>query len=246
MFELTLSIDIEKQKLLNLFHKKLASECDDVLEAVVCHNHNGRTFLAVAVNDSKKEILKTKILAGIVDIIVDAYKYEYFKQQLSGESDNVLFEPFLKAITIFDKDCDFEVVKNEINLSGEILIDSFFYFRLQSLSSRWEKTAGIIIKNGIAKSQSSMIQVIKFLVESSENFTVSANIKLLEKSLQIKNYKGRKLFKVSDEGFSKFLTELICLNPLKINLSKASDENLHQKSCQILTEIFGEKIYFQN
>ena len=172
MFELTLSIDIDNQKFLNIFYKKLTNECMDILEAIVCHNNNGRTFLAVAVNDSKKEILKTKILAGIVDIIVDAYKYEYFKHQLSTESDNALFEPFLKAITIFDKDSDFEVIKNEINLSGEILIDSFFYFRLQAIRSRWEKTASIIIKNGIAKSQSSMIQVIKFLVESSYFYCV--------------------------------------------------------------------------
>lgn len=246
MFELTLSITIDKQKYLIDLQKKLLEEIKDDSFLAVCHNDNGRTFLAVASNESKKEYLKAKILNGILEIIINEYKYNFFKENLMAVADNLILLPFLKAISIFDADSDYEIIKNEIDLRNEVLIDSFFYFKLQSLKQKWEKTAAVIIKNGIIQSNTSMIQIIKYLADSSENFILVASIKIDDKKIQLKNYKTTKTFKTDDDGVSKFLTELISLNPLKINLTKNIDFCQKSKICDVLDEIFGEKIYLQN
>lgn len=246
MFELTLSISMTKQKYLLNLQKKLIEEAGEQFGIIVCHNFSGRSCLAIATDDSKKEYLKAKVLNGILDIIISEYKYSYFKEQLLIDSSSLLIKPFLKAISIFDADSDFEIIKREIDLSGEVLIDSFFYFKLQGLRQRWEKTANVILKNGIANSESSMVQVIKYLTDSSENFTLVANVKVGEKRLQIKNYQGIMNFKNTEDGLAKFLTEIISLNPLKINLTKNFIENDQSKICELLSEIFGEKIYIQN
>lgn len=246
MFELTLSISIDKQKNLLDFQKKLTNDLGDLLSVLVSHNANGRTFLAIAVEDFKKEYLKAKVLEGVHSIIVDVYKYHFFKEQLLGLSSSVMIKPFLKAISIFDSESDFEVIKKEISFDGEILIDSFFYFKLQSLKLRWEKTANIILKNAIIQSDCAMIQVIRYLSETSENFTLIANVKIDNKRLTIKNYKGTKNYSATQEGMSKFLTEMISLNPLKINLTRNFEINEENKVCEVLNEIFGEKIYIQN
>lgn len=246
MFELTLSITIDKQKYLIDLQKKLLKDIKDDSFVAVCHNVNGRCFLAVASNGIKKEYIKAKILEGINNIIINEYKYNFFSDNLMSKLDSIVANPFLKAISIFDADSDYEIIKNEINLSGEVLIDSFFYFKLQPLKQRWEKTANIILRNGILQSESSMIQVIKYLADASENFVLVANIKIAENKLQLKNYKSVKSFKTNSEGISKFLTELISLNPLKINLSRDIDECEKSYVFDILNEIFGEKIYIEN
>jgi len=246
MFELTLSIDLGKQKYLYDFQKKLTKDLDDQYAVLVCHNENGRSYLAIAVSDNKKEYLKAKVLCGITDIIVNVYKYNYFKEKIAAFSSNLLTLPFLRAISIFDADSDYEIIKKEIVFDGEILIDSFFYFKLQFLQNRWAKTAEIIFKNGISESESSMIQILKYLTENCENFTLVANVFLSENKLKIKNFKGIKHYKNDKNGASKFLTEIISLNPLKINLTKDFDEFEKNKIFEILSEIFGEKIYIQN
>lgn len=246
MFELTLSITIDKQKCLTQLQKKLENEIQSDDFIVVCHNQNGRTFLAVAINDLKKEYLKSKILEAVQNIIINEYKYSFFREQLISIGDNVMINPFLKAIAVFDADCDFDIIKKEINLSGEILIDSFFYFKLQELKQRWEKTAAIILKNGVLQSESSMIQVVKYLADSSENFVLVTTVKVFENKIQLKNYNSIKSFKTDSAGVSKFLTEMILLNPLKINLIKNFDDNVKNHVCYLLDEIFGEKIYLEN
>ena len=246
MFELTLSIPIEKQKYLLNFQKKLTDDINGNVALCISHNHDGRNYLALAVDGKNKEFLKSQVLDCVLDVIINEYKYNFFKDSLSSLSADVMMNPFLKAISIFDADCDLEVIRQEIDLSGEVVIDSFFYFKLSALKQRWQKTADVIIKNGIIQSDSAMIQVIKYLVDSAENFSLVASVKIGKKQLKIKNYKGSMKFKANQEGVSKFLTEIIGLNPIKINLIKNFDEEKHCKTYEILKEIFGEKIYLQN
>ncbi len=246
MFELTLSIDIAKQKYLHEFYKILENDLSKQQIVMASHNENKRAYLAIAIDDTKKEYLKAKVLEFITKIVVNAYKYEFFKEKLERLGTSMLFLPFLKAISIFDADTDYEVVKKEISFSGEILIDSLFYFKLAPLKNRWEKTAEIIIRNNVVGSEESMLCVLKYLTETSENFSLVANVCLSSDNLQIKNYKGTKNFKTTKEGIEKFFTEIISLNPLKINLtSEFGDEN-ESKPFKILSDIFGEKIYIKN
>ena len=131
MFELTLSISMTNERYLLKLKKKLIEEAGEQFGIIVSHNSNSRSYLAIAVDETKKDYLKAKVLNGVLDIIINEYKYNFFKEQLLTNSKNILYMPFLKAITIFDADCDYEIIKREINLSGEVLIDSFFYFKLQ-------------------------------------------------------------------------------------------------------------------
>ena len=80
-----------------------------------------------------------------------------------------IFESFLKAVTIFDFDLDKEYIANKIDFSGKILIDSLYYFNLQDLSIRWQKTVDIINFNQIVKNNSSMLEILKYLTTVSDN-----------------------------------------------------------------------------
>ncbi len=243
MFELMVSITQDKQALIHDLYLKLSGEVKKEKGIIAEHNYNGRATISVAVPEKKKEYYKSKILDHIIFIIIDEYKFNYYKENLQILGQNVVCQSFLKAISIFDADIDKEVIKQKIELKGEVLVDSFYYFRLGSLKARWAKTANIINQNQVLSSLSSMLGVLKYLTMTSENLSVTTEVSIGKKQIKMKGYASSKCFKRDFEGHSNFLTEIVRLNPVKINL-KVSEEEGEDSIAELLSQIFADKIYF--
>lgn len=243
MFELSVSMAIENQNLLQDLCKKLMPEIKR--EGGVCAviNSGIRSNFALAVDSKKKEYYKAKILDFVTRTITGEYKFNFFKACIVGESDNVICQSFLKAIAIFDCETDRQFIKNQLELSGEIVLDSFYYFKLEPLRARWARTAGIINQNGIIRSQASMIEVLKYLTTMSDNFCVTTEIDLSKKRIKLKNMEFSKTFLRTDKGVSDFFTDIIKLNPMKINIrldrSRGAADNIYE----FLSKIFYDKVY---
>ena len=245
MFELSISTIQNKQQYINELYEKLKPEIKTDKGIVVKQNSYGRISLAIAVPEIKKEYYKSKILDYIIFMIIDDYKFNYFKENLQLVEQNIISQSFLKAISLFDSEMDSEIIKRQIELKNEILVDSFFYFKLQALKNRWVKTASIINQNQVLYSTESMIEVLKYLTLSSDNYLITANITLGRKQIKVKQYSGTKNFKRDFEGCSNFLTEIVRLNPVKINIKKLEIEN-DDNLVKILNDIFSDKIYYLN
>ena len=246
MFELTLSTTIDKQTYLgdcfNLLHQDVKQDAG----IIVKQNNNGRAYLALAVDENKKEYYKSKILDYVLFMIIDDYKYNFYKENLISNDDSVVYGSFLKAISIFDADNDKDIIKSQIHLSGEILIDSFFYFKLQLLRARWRRTANIINQNNIVQSNSSMLDILKYLTTISDSGIVKADVGFCKKQITLKTYDGTKRFKNDFKGISNFLAEIVKLNPSRINLKTNDSKEEFGQIKHMLMHIFGEKIYIIN
>ena len=246
MFELTLSTTIDKQVYLSKLYSKLSSEIRQDAGVVTKQNHNGRAYLVFAVDESKKEYYKTKILEHIVYMIIDDYKYEFFKENLIANDDSEIYSAFLKSVTTFDQECDRDFVMKQIQFEGEILIDSLFYFKLSSIRERWQKTIDIINQNNITLKTQSMNDVLKYLLAVSDGEVVSAEIVISPKMLSISNSLQNKKFKTNFYGKSNFFAEIVKLNPSKINLKSYNLNSSVEDVKKQLISIFGEKIYLIN
>ena len=247
MFELSLSTTIDKQSYFLELYKMLAHEIKQDGGVIAKENCNGRTYLAIAVCKSKKEYYKAKILDYILFMIVDDYKFNYYKEHLkSGIDENIVFQAFLKAISIFDAEIDKDVIKSQISLSGELLIDSFFYFKLQSLQNRWEKTVGIIIQNQILKSSSAIVEVLKYLIAMSDSGVSNAAVSITQKQLALRFGGVTKKYKSTFKGASDLLTEIVRRNPMKINITHQLLDDVQEKFVGALQNIFTEKINIVN
>lgn len=245
MFELSISTIISKQHYIQELFKKLKDEIKLDKGVIIKQNNFGRSYVAIAVPEKKKEYYKSKILDFIVFMIIDDYKFNFFKENLQLIEQNIISQSFLKAISIFDSEIDGEIIKKKIELKNEILIDSFYHFKLQSLRERWQKTASVINQNQVLYSSESMIEVLKYLTLSSDNFLVTANIIVGKKKIKVKQYSGTKSFNRNFEGHSDFLTEIVRLNPVKINVTKLEIEN-DDIVVKLLNKIFTDKVYFLN
>ena len=241
MFELSISTTIDKQKYISDLHKKLFLEVKRDGGIAIKQNYRKRSYFALAVPETKKEYYKTKLLEHISFMIIDDYKFNFFKENLNLVKTGLIVEPFLKAISIFDADIDKDVIKTQVDLSGEVLVDSLFYFKLQMLLRRWQKTTDIINQNQILASNSSMIEVLKYLTRMSDNLVLSTEIYIGKRQLKINSLSTAKCFKRDNGGSSNFLTEIVRLNPSKIKLKIGTNEN--DEVFEILSQIFDDKIY---
>ena len=241
MFELSISTTIDKQKYISDLHKKLFLEVKRDGGIAIKQNYRKRSYFALAVPETKKEYYKSKHLEHIIFMIIDDYKFNFFKENLNLVKTGLIVEPFLKAISIFDAEIDKDVIKTQVDLSGEVLVDSLFYFKLQMLLRRWQKTTDIINQNQILASNSSMIEVLKYLTRMSDNLVLSTEIYIGKRQLKINSLSTAKCFKRDNGGSSNFLTEIVRLNPSKIKLKIGTNEN--DEVFEILSQIFDDKIY---
>lgn len=243
MYELSISTTTDKQHYIQELYNKLSEEIKKEFGVAVKFNYLGRSYFSIAVSEKKKEYYKSKIVSYIIFMIIDDYKFNFFKENLLLLEQNIISQSFLKAISIFDSEMDGEFIKRQIDLKREVLVDSFFHFKLRPLKEKWQKTAYIINQNQILCSTESMIEVLKYLTMSSENYLVSADVLIGKKQIKMKKYSVYKTFKKDFEGYSNFLTEIVRLNPVKINLkTNGESENI----VDLLNKIFADKVYLMN
>lgn len=243
MYELSISTTIDKQHYIQELYEKLNDEIKKEFGIAIKFNYSGRSYFSIAVSEKKKEYYKSKIVEFIIFMIIDDYKFNFFKENLLLIEQNIVSQSFLKAISIFDSEVDGEFIKRQIDLKKEVLVDSFFYFKLKSLKEKWSKTAYIINQNQILCSTDSMIEVLKYLTMSSENFLVSADVMIGKKQIKMKKCSDCKIFAKDFSGCSDFLTEIVKLNPIKINL-KTNGQN--ESVVELLNKIFVDKVYLLN
>lgn len=242
MFELTISTALADSDYISKFYEKIKDDIKRnscLVEKVNCFN---RSYLTFAIKKELKDYFIAKILDEIVYIIIDKYKFNFFKESLDCQNEKVLFQSFLKAISIFDAETDREIIVKKIDFSNNILIDSLYHFRLQELKVKWQKTIDLILINGVHKENSSMLDIMKYLTGVSENSVQNAEVELSNKNLTIKFFEKIKKYKNDFSGLSNFLTEMIELNPARI-LIKESDES-GSEAVSMLCKIFYDKIIF--
>ena len=242
MFELTISTALADSEYISNFYKKFKDEIKQnscLIEKINCFN---RSYLTFAIKKELKDYFISKILDEIVFIIIDRYKTKFFEERLNTDNQNVLFQSFLKSISIFDSDIDRDCIVKNIEFSGQILIDSLYHFKLQDLRNRWQKTIDMILLNGIHKQNSSMIDIMKYLTTMSENTVQNAEVELIDENLKIKFFEKIKNYKNDFSGLSNFLTEMIELNPARIVIKNSDGSG--NEIVSMLCKIFHNKIVF--
>lgn len=244
MFELTLCLDFRRQKYIRDFFCLIRDEIKKDGGIIIKHNSDGKSYLSLAVEDIKMEYIKSKVLDFVTQIIEDEFKYEFFKNNLIIPNQEMLTEAFLRAISGFDEDIDKEIISHLIDFNGEIVVESLFYFKLQGLVLKWQKTADIINQNLIMYSDNSMSEVLRYLCAVSDNKSVSVEVVLTDSKLELRNCLCSKQFGKSTEGISRLFSEIIKLNPLKINIKECECQLGFDKLKDALMKVFNDKIYF--
>jgi len=246
MFELTISTSKLKASDIDFLMAKLKPDIKALKGILVSEEFEGRVKLAIAVPEEDKDIALSLIFEGISEVIIRDYKYDFLKNNLKlGLSSKVTESAFIRALSMYDKASDKEVIKKELKPSPEILIDSLYYFRLWELERRWKNICTLLSENiSYLNVCGAFMDLMRFLVMSLESETDEVHMHLGEGVIYCTERGGRELFnmmyKAGDDNIKiKILSELITLAPEKIVIHQGLDST---EIAGDISSIFSDRV----
>jgi len=225
MYELTISVSYQKYFLIEHIAKQLEDEIKSVNGILVCGLFDGMATLSLAVKEKDKDFIKAIVLDSVSETIVNFYKYEYLNDNIQvnliSESKK---ETLVRALTEFDKATDIDLVKKHLVFTNNIIIDSFYYFRLSELKERWQEIA-LLVNNNLPNlvAGDCLSEMMKFLIsagpiKTNEIYIVSKNDNILLKGREL-GEDSIKFNKNSKDIEQKLISTLICLSPKRIYMT---------------------------
>lgn len=227
MFEITISTSKTKYKDIDFIFNLLKSKIKLIKGIIVSEEFDGRVKIAIAVPEDKKDYALGLIFDAISEAIIRDYKYEFLKNNIKIHScEKVIESSFIKALSLYDKTTDKDFIKKELKPTSEILIDSFYHFRLWELEKRWKNVAELMSENASYLFMSgSFMDLMKFLVLSSDCEAGEVHIFKGEGNICCSEKDGKELFNMiyidkDENSLINILSELISLAPEKIVIHK--------------------------
>jgi hypothetical protein len=98
VFELTLCLACERQKFISSFFKQIEKDIKKDGGILVKQNYGGKSYLAIAVVDEKKDYLKSLILDFVLKVVIEDFKYNFFKEHINSTSWGLLSDAFFMAV----------------------------------------------------------------------------------------------------------------------------------------------------
>ena len=126
MYELTLCLAAERQRCVHEFWKTIEDDIKKYNGIMVKQNAGGKCYLAIAVDEKNKDYLKSLVLDFILKVVVEEFKFNFFKDNILIKNYGKVTEAFLMAVSIFDAEIDKEIISSLLEFKNEIVITCHF------------------------------------------------------------------------------------------------------------------------
>ncbi|MEG1582004.1 MAG: sporulation protein YtxC [Clostridia bacterium] len=230
MYETTLICTSNEQIILKSIKSSLENEIKNMGGIITIYNSNDKSCLCLAVPFKEKILIKNKIKRIIATQITIDKKYNYFKEHICVKtSDPVLKEAFYKALAVFDKETDIEIIKEELKWTNKLFIDSFYNFKMFELYDRWHDISLLVTENlNRLQLSGSFTELIKYLIKENNDTIAELYIRFNDSCAEIfTNDKGNlvRANSTDNSGKQELISYLITTAPKKIFLINSTDEN---------------------
>lgn len=218
MFEFTLC-GSNKTPILDNIYTKIKPQIDK-LQGLVIKQESKQVSICLAVENKYEMLVKQQILELVSDEIILEYKFDFLKNHIKISINNSLcINAFIKALVVFDRQTDKDIIKKNLILQNKLNVDSFYYFRLGKLKKRWSDIAEIVNENiPIMLQNNSISELTKCFVDETMKEVEELHLIIQNKKIQIEidNELSDLEFDVSAEYLESLLTEIISISPQKI------------------------------
>jgi hypothetical protein len=241
MFQFSLCLDGVKKVYKEKIYFSLKNFIDSINGVCTIFDNGISTYILVGANE-KIEFVVDKIKKIVIFVIFKQFKYEFLKNNLKLVCNDLNYEELINALNNFDINNEKKYVLNKLNIQNELVISSFYYFKLQELRKKWKELVDLANNNiSYLVINSQFIDILKFII---------SNLDIKEKVIKI-NYKDynfiisneqTELVRYKGKDSNKFvITTLIELNPEKIYLSNLNNfpDIIHS-----VCELFEDRVYF--
>ena len=249
MWEFTLIYNKEKACYIDFIYSKLESQVKFVNGIIIKQNFAGRARISIAVPKKQKDYFVLLLLELVSEVITQDFKYEFLDNNLGLTISNQLTKvAFVKALTVFDKQTDKDLIKKQLIFETELNIDSFYYFKLDELRKRWQEICLLVRDNiGTLQATDSLGDLLKFLIKTSEINFDEVHVYKKNQNYVITDKLNQPINIISsiNHGHNQECTleDLIALSPAKIILH--DEKNTNEPFFDYIFNLFDDKVSFK-
>lgn len=231
-----------------LFWKKLETKLDTTRN-VVMENTDDSIILSYELPGSSSRIIKKLIRLWLADSIVLYYKEKYLKDHLliPGKPDYITSGLILKALTVFDKSTDTEMVIGKMSGRTFINVHSFYVFCMGDNRARWQEICDLFSKSMPNLLASDVfMELMRYLLVGSEPAVSEAKVEIKDGMVLVTDCLGRNLvgpISTREPDFvSRVMLELVGLAPSKIIIGFSRAERPDLVSA--INNLFESKVVY--
>lgn len=200
--------------------------------------------VCLAVDNKNVFYIKSAILDAISDSIISVYKHEFLAENISiCIRNNIAKDSFIKALVVFDRQTDKDLIIKSLVLDDNINIDSFYSFRLHELKQRWTDICNIVNESvPVLLKDKSVAELTRYFINGTENKTNEIHLFISKNNINLTiDNKPSDLIFNSEDCASDIVSEIISLCPNKILVHGNLDNFKELKNT--LNSVFMDKIY---
>jgi len=242
MFEFTISGNSDRNTI-EYIYSSLKPAVEGFNGIIVITSDRNSKKICLAVEEKNINYIKSAILDSISESIIAVYKQAFLLENICLCIRNKLAkDSFIKALVVFDRQTDKDLIKKDLLLENNLNVDSFYNFRLLDLKQRWTDICNIVNESiPLLLKDKSVAELTRYFVNGTENTINEAHLYIDNDAIRLAiDNKNDLIF--DHDSVSDIVAEIISLCPNKI-LVHGNLENNKELKCT-LNSVFEDKIYF--
>ncbi|MDD4815879.1 MAG: hypothetical protein PHQ62_01900 [Clostridia bacterium] len=240
MWEFSITMDSEKSKIAKYIYAKLKPSVEEIKGVITSFEEMGKINIVLACKKLEKTRLCYHVSEVICYVVSTVLKEEFLDKNLKfPQKDKLELYTFKKALVSFDRETDRFLINKYLVLEENLILESFFHFKLQPLKEKWQELVKIANDNSTyLLSDDSFLELLKFLIDNIEFASDELNVVFQQEKFFVfdSNFK-----QIGDENsvFDEFalVNKILELSPRKINW--ACD-----KKIPFIEKVFSKRLLF--
>ncbi|MDD2227212.1 MAG: sporulation protein YtxC [Clostridia bacterium] len=239
MWEFSMGMENDKVDMAKYIFSNLKTKVEEVAGVITSYEQTGKINIVIACED----VEKTRLCYHISDILTNAIctfiKEDFLGKNLKFPRKTILeLHTFKKALVSFDRETDRFLINRQLILDDSLYIESFFYFKLQTVREKWQELLKIANDNSTyLLSDDAFLELLRFLIDNIEVSFDEINVVFQGDKISLLNSDFEFLPNINYEIENEcvLVSKLLELSPRKINWYS-------KKRHEFLEKIFEKRI----
>lgn len=221
---------IEKQLCNRFLHKVVVGK----LYSKIC-------CLSIATREENKNEVWEYLKRLLCDVFCEKFKVEFLENHITFmPKDNPYFSVFLKVFTYFDLELERSVAYRLIEYHPVLFLESYFWFKMQVLRSKWQDLCNITNQNEQSLlTNETFLNFLKFLISNLHLKTESVVLSFKDGCLLYQESTGEQVFVSLSNNPVDTICKIIDLSP---NTILVYSNPKFKETEEIIKFLFDERI----
>lgn len=239
MWEFSINVASENARLAKFIYNELQGAVEELGGVITSFESGGEISVVLACELVERPRLEYHITNTLSIAVCTFFKEQFLDDRLKlPNKNNLEIFTFRKALISFDRETDRFLVSKFLTLNNSINLESFFYFRLNTLKEKWGELVCIANDNSTyLLGDDSFIELLKFLIDNIDVATDQVFVDITPNKVCVVDENQKSLIKNPSPSLFDLVDFLLQNSPRKIHWHSEMPE-------LFLEKIFAKRIVY--